>query len=46
MKIHHASDVVGGVATGIVLGRLARRLWPAPTDGNPFSGIREADRRR
>jgi undecaprenyl-diphosphatase len=28
VRIHHASDVVGGIATGIVLGRLARRLWP------------------
>ena len=28
VKIHHASDVVGGVAVGAVLGRLARRLAP------------------
>ena len=28
VKIHHASDVVGGVVIGIVLGRAARRLWP------------------
>jgi membrane-associated phospholipid phosphatase len=28
VKIHHASDVVGGIATGIVLGELARRLVP------------------
>ena len=28
VRIHHASDVIGGVATGIVLGRLARRVWP------------------
>ncbi len=27
-KIHHASDVVGGVAIGLVLGRLGRRLVP------------------
>jgi membrane-associated phospholipid phosphatase len=40
VRIHHASDVVGGIATGLVLGRLFRRLWPAPVDGNPFSGIR------
>jgi undecaprenyl-diphosphatase len=26
VKIHHASDVVGGVAIGIVLGRIARRV--------------------
>jgi undecaprenyl-diphosphatase len=30
VKIHHASDVVGGVAAGIVIGGLARRLWPLP----------------
>jgi undecaprenyl-diphosphatase len=40
VRIHHASDVLGGVVTGIVLGRLARRLWPAPVDGHPLSGIR------
>jgi undecaprenyl-diphosphatase len=28
VRIHHASDVVAGVATGVVLGRLARRYWP------------------
>ncbi|MGA2803216.1 MAG: phosphatase PAP2 family protein [Acidimicrobiales bacterium] len=27
-KIHHASDVVGGVAIGLVLGRLGRRVVP------------------
>jgi undecaprenyl-diphosphatase len=30
VKIHHASDVVGGVAVGLVLGRVARRAWPLP----------------
>jgi len=40
VKIHHASDVVGGVAAGVVLGRLARRAWPRPVDGHPLSGIR------
>lgn len=40
VRIHHASDVVGGVVTGIVLGRIARRAWPAPVDGNPLSGRR------
>jgi membrane-associated phospholipid phosphatase len=39
VKIHHASDVVGGMATGVVLGRLARRLWPRPLDGHPLSGF-------
>lgn len=27
VRIHHASDVVAGAATGLVLGRIARRLW-------------------
>jgi undecaprenyl-diphosphatase len=31
VKIHHASDVVAGVALGAVLGRVARRVWPKPT---------------
>lgn len=29
VKIHHASDVIAGVGTGIVLARIVRRLWPA-----------------
>jgi undecaprenyl-diphosphatase len=28
VRIHHASDVLGGLALGAVLGTLARRLWP------------------
>lgn len=28
VKIHHASDVLAGVATGLVIGRLARKIWP------------------
>jgi len=31
VKIHHASDVLAGAATGLVLGRLARRIWPKST---------------
>lgn len=27
VRIHHASDVVGGAATGLALGYAARRLW-------------------
>ena len=27
VKIHHASDVVGGVATGLVIGLTARTVW-------------------
>jgi undecaprenyl-diphosphatase len=29
VRIHHASDVVGGIATGVVLGELVRRYVPA-----------------
>jgi undecaprenyl-diphosphatase len=27
-KIHHASDVVGGIAIGAILGRVAKRVFP------------------
>ena len=30
VRIHHASDVLGGVAIGAVLGRVGRRLVPLP----------------
>ena len=30
VKIHHASDVLAGVATGLILGRIARKVWPKP----------------
>jgi undecaprenyl-diphosphatase len=30
VKIHHPSDVVAGALVGVVLARLARRLWPYP----------------
>jgi undecaprenyl-diphosphatase len=30
VKIHHASDVAGGVAVGFVLGMIGRRFLPAP----------------
>src|SRR2546422_144319 len=30
VKIHHASDVVAGVAVGIALGRVGRRMFPLP----------------
>jgi undecaprenyl-diphosphatase len=30
VKIHHASDVLGGVVVGLAAGRLARRVWPRP----------------
>jgi undecaprenyl-diphosphatase len=40
VRIHHASDVLGGVVTGIVLGKVFMKVWPAPIDGHPLSGIR------
>ncbi len=30
VRIHHASDVIGGVAVGVALGVAARRVWPLP----------------
>ncbi|HEX7168524.1 MAG TPA: phosphatase PAP2 family protein [Acidimicrobiales bacterium] len=30
VRIHHASDVVAGVAVGVALGRLGRKLFPLP----------------
>jgi undecaprenyl-diphosphatase len=33
VRIHHASDVLAGVATGMVLGRVARKVWPKPAAG-------------
>jgi undecaprenyl-diphosphatase len=30
VRIHHASDVIGGVAVGLALGLAARRIWPLP----------------
>jgi membrane-associated phospholipid phosphatase len=35
VRIHHASDVVAGVATGVVLGRVARRAWPVDRSARP-----------
>ena len=28
VKIHHPSDVVAGIATGVVLAKVARHIWP------------------
>jgi membrane-associated phospholipid phosphatase len=28
VRLHHASDVVAGAATGLVLAKVAQRLWP------------------
>lgn len=30
VKIHHASDVIAGAATGVVIGRIARKVWRRP----------------
>lgn len=35
VRIHHASDVVGGALTGIALGRIFRRWWPADATRPP-----------
>jgi undecaprenyl-diphosphatase len=37
VKIHHASDVVGGIAMGMVMGRIGRRLFPLTRPGMPES---------
>lgn len=39
VRIHHASDVIGGVALGAVLGELARRLVPVEPMGGPPAGV-------
>jgi undecaprenyl-diphosphatase len=40
VKIHHASDVVGGIALGMIMGRIGRRLFPLP--GAPGAGMPES----
>ncbi len=30
VRIHHASDVLGGLAVGAVLGKVATKIWPGP----------------
>lgn len=35
VRLHHASDVLAGVALGLVFGQLARRLVPDPGNGPP-----------
>ena len=35
VRIHHASDVVAGVAIGAALGRIGRRLYPLPYPPSP-----------
>jgi undecaprenyl-diphosphatase len=31
VRVHHASDVVAGAAVGVLLGEVARRVFPLPT---------------
>ena len=38
VRIHHASDVIGGVAVGMVLGRIGRRLAPLPPRPTGLTG--------
>ncbi len=33
VRIHHASDVFGGVALGLVMGSIMRRVWPVKPHG-------------
>jgi undecaprenyl-diphosphatase len=42
VRIHHGSDVVGGVAVGLVLGTIAKKAWPL--DKGPI-GTRRIRRR-
>lgn len=39
VRIHHASDVLGGIAVGIVLGRVGRRLVPLPPRPTGLLGL-------
>lgn len=47
VRIHHASDVAGGVLIGVVLGHIGRRLVPLPAvvgaRGGPGPGARRSD---
>lgn len=38
VKIHHATDVAGGLVVGIALGKLVKHVWPLGTP--PFRGER------
>lgn len=38
VKIHHASDVIGGVVIGLALGHFARRLVPLHSPETPSGG--------
>jgi undecaprenyl-diphosphatase len=38
VRVHHASDVIGGVPIGIALGRIGRRLLPLPPRPGGLTG--------
>lgn len=38
VRIHHASDVVAGAALGMVLARVALKVWPLPPHGASRGG--------
>ncbi len=44
VRIHHPSDVVGGLAVGMVLGTIAKKAWPL--DEGPIGTRRLRARRR
>jgi undecaprenyl-diphosphatase len=46
VRIHHASDVVGGFGLGIVLGAVAKRAWPLDQGPIGTRGLRRRLRRR
>jgi len=45
VRVHHASDVVGGMVIGVALGEVAKRLAPLPGQAGPSpTESRAADR--
>jgi undecaprenyl-diphosphatase len=40
-RSHHASDVLAGAALGLVLGRIAKRMWPLPVGAVEQAGTPE-----
>ncbi|MDQ1443676.1 MAG: hypothetical protein QOI20_140 [Acidimicrobiaceae bacterium] len=38
VRVHHASDVIGGIPIGVALGRLGRRLLPLPPRPGGLTG--------
>lgn len=46
VKIHHPSDVAGGVVLGLALGAVAKRAWPLPARGSRAWRSRAGNARR